>query len=135
MKAVDTFANPTTAINQLWQTGCTCREVTAWGWLYLSTVLDDVTRAWTIGRPPMSNSALSPVSGSRARTSSVAPSSAAANSTSTQQNALQPDGPNTLLAQPLKMSRKKLTTDTLDAEARAEYPCRPAGRRRQRFDR
>ena len=41
MKAADRFANPTTAINQLWQTDFTYLRVTGWGWFYLSTVLDD----------------------------------------------------------------------------------------------
>jgi putative transposase len=51
MKAADTFANPTTAINQLWQTDFTYLKVTGWGWYYLSTVLDDFSRyiiAWKL---------------------------------------------------------------------------------------
>lgn len=31
MKAADAFANPTTSINQLWQTELTCLKVTEWG--------------------------------------------------------------------------------------------------------
>ena len=51
MKAADKFANPTTVINQLWQTDFTYLKVTGWGWFYLSTVLDDFSRyivAWKL---------------------------------------------------------------------------------------
>ena len=51
MKAADQFANPTTAINQLWQTDFTYLKVIGWGWFYLSTVLDDFSRyiiAWKL---------------------------------------------------------------------------------------
>jgi putative transposase len=51
MKAADTFATPTTAPNQLWQTDFTYLRVIGWGWFYLSTVLDDFSRyilAWKL---------------------------------------------------------------------------------------
>ena len=52
MKAAhDSFAHPTTAPNQLWQTDFTYLRVIGWGWYYLSTVLDDFSRyilAWKL---------------------------------------------------------------------------------------
>ena len=35
IKAAERFANPTTAVNQLWQTDFTYLKVTGWGWYYL----------------------------------------------------------------------------------------------------
>lgn len=51
MKASEKFYNPTTAVNQLWQTDFTYLRVTGWGWYYLSTVMDDYSRyiiAWRL---------------------------------------------------------------------------------------
>jgi transposase InsO family protein len=51
LKAADRFTQPTTAINQLWQTDFTYLKVTGWGWYYLSTVMDDFSRyilAWRL---------------------------------------------------------------------------------------
>jgi len=44
LKAADKYQNPTTAINQLWQTDFTYLKVVRWGWFFLSTVLDDFSR-------------------------------------------------------------------------------------------
>ena len=51
MNAADKFQNPTTAVNQLWQTDFTYLKVVRWGWFFLSTVLDDFSRyivAWKL---------------------------------------------------------------------------------------
>jgi len=44
VSAKDQFDNPTTRINQLWQTDFSYLKVIDWGWYYLSTVMDDYSR-------------------------------------------------------------------------------------------
>jgi len=51
VSAKDQFENPTTRINQLWQTDFCYLKVIDWGWYYLSTVMDDYSRyilAWRL---------------------------------------------------------------------------------------
>ena len=51
IKAAEEFRDKTTAINQLWQTDFTYLKVIGWGWMYLSTILDDYSRyiiAWKL---------------------------------------------------------------------------------------
>jgi transposase InsO family protein len=44
MSASDAFKNPTTRVNEMWQTDFTYFRIIHWGWYYLSTVLDDYSR-------------------------------------------------------------------------------------------
>ncbi len=44
LSAKDKFDQPTTRINELWQTDFTYLKVVHWGWYYLSTVMDDYSR-------------------------------------------------------------------------------------------
>jgi transposase InsO family protein len=49
--AGEKFENPTTRVNEMWQTDFTQLKVTGWGWYYLCTVLDDFSRyilAWRL---------------------------------------------------------------------------------------
>lgn len=51
IKAADELQDKTTAPNQLWQTDFNHLKVIGWGWLYLSTILDDFSRyiiAWKL---------------------------------------------------------------------------------------
>ena len=51
LSAAKTFQHPTHRPNELWQTDFTYLQVVAWGWYYLSTVLDDYSRyiiAWRL---------------------------------------------------------------------------------------
>ena len=51
VSAKDKFENPTTRINQLWQTDFSYLKVIDWVWYYLSTVMDDYSRyilAWRL---------------------------------------------------------------------------------------
>ena len=44
MKAASEFRDKTIAINQMWQTDFTYFKIIGWGWMYLSTILDDFSR-------------------------------------------------------------------------------------------
>lgn len=44
IKAADTFHTKTTRPNERWQTDFTYFKIIGWGWMYLSTVLDDYSR-------------------------------------------------------------------------------------------
>ena len=44
IKAASEFKDKTTAINQMWQTDFTYLKIIGWGWMYLSTILDDFSR-------------------------------------------------------------------------------------------
>jgi putative transposase len=51
LSAKDAFDQPTTRVNQIWQTDFTYLKVVQWGWYYLSTVMDDYSRyilAWRL---------------------------------------------------------------------------------------
>ena len=51
IKAASEFKDKTTAIHQMWQTDFTYLKIIGWGWMYLSTILDDFSRyviAWKL---------------------------------------------------------------------------------------
>jgi transposase InsO family protein len=51
LSASNRFAQPTSRVNELWQTDFTYLKVIHWGWYFLSTVLDDFSRyilAWRL---------------------------------------------------------------------------------------
>ncbi len=51
IKAADRFHTQTTRPNEMWQTDFTYFKIIGWGWVYLSTVLDDFSRyiiAWKL---------------------------------------------------------------------------------------
>ena len=51
IKAADQFHTKTTRSNEMWQTDFTYFKIIGWGWMYLSTVLDDFSRyiiAWKL---------------------------------------------------------------------------------------
>lgn len=51
ISAADKFKNPTTRVDEMWQTDFTYLLVKGWGWYYLSTVMDDYSRyiiAWKL---------------------------------------------------------------------------------------
>ena len=51
IKAADRFHTQTTRPNEMWQTDVTYFKIIGWGWMYLSTVLDDYSRyiiAWKL---------------------------------------------------------------------------------------
>lgn len=51
MQANDQFQNPTTRVNEMWQTDFTYFKIIGWGWYYLSSILDDYSRyiiAWRL---------------------------------------------------------------------------------------
>ena len=51
IKAADEFRDKTSRPNEMWQTDFTYFKIIGWGWMYLSTVLDDFSRyiiAWKL---------------------------------------------------------------------------------------
>ena len=52
IKAADEFHTKTTRPNEMWQTDFTYFKIIAWGWMYLSTVLDVALRQMTMADKP-----------------------------------------------------------------------------------
>ena len=50
IKAADQFHTQTTRPNEMWQTDFTYFKIIGWGWMYLSTVLDDYSRYIIAGK-------------------------------------------------------------------------------------
>jgi putative transposase len=51
IKAANAFHTNTTRPHQMWQTDFTCFKIIGWGWMYLSSVLDEYARsiiAWKL---------------------------------------------------------------------------------------
>ena len=44
IKAANEVKHKTTTINEMWQTDFTYFKIIGWGWMYLSTILDDYSR-------------------------------------------------------------------------------------------
>ena len=44
MSASDKFKDPTSRVNELWQTDFTYFKIVGWGWYYLGSILDDYSR-------------------------------------------------------------------------------------------
>ena len=44
IKAANEFKHKTTHPNEMWQTDFTYFKIIGWGWMYLSTILDDYAR-------------------------------------------------------------------------------------------
>ena len=44
MQANDKFRQPTTRVNEMWQTDFTYFKIIGWGWYYLTTELSDYSR-------------------------------------------------------------------------------------------
>jgi putative transposase len=69
--AGDRFENPTSRVNEMWQTDFTQFKVVGWGWYYLCTVLDDYSRyilAWHLAKTMAADDVKKTLDMARART-------------------------------------------------------------------